>query len=508
MIQSCWRFYKARSDFAKAMMCLRCDKSAVTVQSCWRFHKARRDFAKAMIRLRRDRSAVMMQSCWRICKARRDFAKAMESVNCLQRWFQNQLEKKRRACAALRIQCVVRSHMQRNAVIKHKKHLICNSIKIQSAFRRYLAIQRLTELRFIIKVASPITVAVFRRQFHTLRVNALREFRAMYEAEHTKKLQNAACKVLQKWLRERLRKIFILKNNAAMVIQKCFHRYKRFCEVKRLSSIIIQACMRRHLAKRALEKEAATKMQSCFRGYRDFVRFQMKIYSAIQMQTCIRGYQARCANLPKLKELKQKRNNFAVQIQTFVRFCQAQETLQRLKQEKTHHRAATAIQKTYRGYRKFVTFVIMQYFVIKIQAYVRGNLARCRVKRLNWELRYKQILRSKTISDDFLLARKEKHHLHAADDISLSSVSCTQSDASFSSLSECPSQSGSKINDYYVTPSKHPQYSSNNGKSFSGFNFASRNGSSLIKASTKKEKAAAHGVKQTPSPTSIHAFPV
>jgi len=101
------------------------------------------------------------------------------------------------------------------------------------------------------------------------------------------------------------------------------------------------------------ENKAATAIQTCFRGYRDFVRFIMKLFSAIQIQTAVRGYQTRCY----LQRLKQEEERMSLQ-----------------------NAAATAIQSCFRGYQDFSTLIIMQHFVCEIQARVRGHQVRCRLR--------------------------------------------------------------------------------------------------------------------------------
>eukprot|EP00584_Thalassiosira_punctigera_P025814 CAMPEP_0172577808 /NCGR_PEP_ID=MMETSP1067-20121228/138420_1 /TAXON_ID=265564 ORGANISM="Thalassiosira punctigera, Strain Tpunct2005C2" /NCGR_SAMPLE_ID=MMETSP1067 /ASSEMBLY_ACC=CAM_ASM_000444 /LENGTH=143 /DNA_ID=CAMNT_0013370499 /DNA_START=672 /DNA_END=1101 /DNA_ORIENTATION=+ len=95
------------------------------------------------------------------------------------------------------------------------------------------------------------------------------------------------------------------------------------------------------------ENKAATAIQTCFRGYRDFVRFIMKLFSAIQIQTAVRGYQTRCY----LQRLKQEEERMSLQ-----------------------NAAATAIQSCFRGYQDFSTLIIMQHFVCEIQA--RGEVTK------------------------------------------------------------------------------------------------------------------------------------
>jgi len=231
--------------------------------------------------------------------------------------------------SATTIQCCFRM----STAVRVKRRIVSNTIKLQSAFRRHLTILRVNELRFITKVAPPVTISVFRRHFLVLRINALQEFRAKYEREN---ITRPACIALQKWWRNVLLQRKLVELEAAATIQKCYRGSQGFLlfTLKNRSAIRIQACVRVHPAKCilqrlkqekqermereriALENAAATAIQSSFRGYRDFVRFVWKMFSVIHIQTIARGYLARCCHridpckvLRRLEVLKQEKRS-------------------------------------------------------------------------------------------------------------------------------------------------------------------------------------------------------
>jgi len=99
--------------------------------------------------------------------------------------------------------------------------------------------------------------------------------------------------------------------------------------------------------------------------------------------------------------------------------------MRRLKQENA---AATIIQSSFRGYQHFVRYLMAQYFVMKIQTYVRGYQARCRLKRLERENRDKMIKKSQRLSDAMTRVSRfssvfmKKNSTPAARDVSFSSL--------------------------------------------------------------------------------------
>lgn len=141
-----------------------------------------------------------------------------------------------------------------------------------------------------------------------------------------------------------------------------------------------------------MRNAAATAIQSCFRGYRDFIRHLMTTFSIIQIQTRVRTYQAKCQLLILKQEKHEEERKLLL------------------------NAAATAIQTSFRGYRDFVRFVIISFFIIKIQAIARGYQARCCLKRLVREERERKIQRSRRLSNTASKHIKKKRQ-SAADDV-------------------------------------------------------------------------------------------
>ena len=161
---------------------------------------------------------------------------------------------------------------------------------------------------------------------------------AEVEAKQIMEVESAACSSLQNWWRHELQ-----QRTAA-------------CERKRF----------------VVETKAAIVIQASYRGYRQFVLHVMTTFSAIQIQSVTRGYLAKCHRTRLKQEVPVARHASATAI---VSNPQEHIFLR-------ENAAATAIQTCFRGYQVFVRYVITQYFIIKIQAVVRGYQARRLLKQL------------------------------------------------------------------------------------------------------------------------------
>lgn len=213
-------------------------------------------------------------------------------------------------CAA-RIQSVWRSHKaQTNYALA-----IYGIISIQSIHRRNLAIIKHENVQAQ-RVRAVVTLQSYlRRHFVISQLIRLSEARAMHGGRSLMNAEHFSCHVIQKW-------------------------WKRYLNERNVAAQI----------RISIENESATAIQKCFRGYRDCLQFVMMSFSIIQIQAVSRAYLAKL----RLTRLKQEREEF-------------------------HHRcncAATVIQSCFRGYRDFVRFVLIQYFIIKIQSCARSYNAR------------------------------------------------------------------------------------------------------------------------------------
>ncbi len=263
--------------------------------------------------------------------------------------------------AAITIQKVFRGFVAYEVAILS----LANAIYIQANIRKYLAkleLIRLRKLRVTHQSASSIQ-SVWRshkaQTNYALVIYGIISIQAIHRRnlvitkhQNGQALRASAAVILQSYVRR------------CLVIG----RLHRLCEVRALrgavglmnsehaSCTVIQSrwknyLLQRNIARRlCLENNAAIAIQKCFRGYRDCLQFVMMSFSVIQIQSVARSYRAKL----HLKRLKQEREV----------------------SERKRDSAAIVIQSSFRGYRDFVRFVLIQYFIIKIQSCARSYNAR------------------------------------------------------------------------------------------------------------------------------------
>ena len=159
---------------------------------------------------------------------------------------------------------------------------------------------------------------------------------------------------------------------------------------RKQSAIIIQKYYRRFMAELialeyAMERDAATRIQSVVRGWSANNRFRTIVFSTIELQRLGRGYLAR-------RELQTQdaaarviqrawwdwvdyadHQVAAILIQKLVRGVLARRQFEEMVH---HHEASTAIQKIWRGYVQSTMFQISVEFTIAIQKVFRGYTVR------------------------------------------------------------------------------------------------------------------------------------
>ena len=165
-------------------------------------------------------------------------------------------------------------------------------------------------------------------------------------------------------------------------------------------------------------------------------------FSVIQIQACVRGHLAKClhkrSKQEREKELEQQKmtlqNVAATAIVSKIKASWCFISIMLLSSLNTTSmlsffarlaKKCTLQQTCFRGYQDFVRFVIIQYFVIKIQACIRGNQSRCRLRPLKREDSNKKIKKNKELSD--VMSRVSSAHMkknrpRVAGDVSLSSL--------------------------------------------------------------------------------------
>jgi len=118
--------------------------------------------------------------------------------------------------------------------------------------------------------------------------------------------------------------------------------------------------------------------QSTFRGYQGFIQYVIAVVSVIRIQNAARGYLAR----RKLRLLQDEK----------LAEMEAEAMI-------VKNASALAIQTCFRGYKCFMRYVIMQYFIIKIQSRFRAYQAQCLLRKLRVEDRKEKIKKNGRLSD-------------------------------------------------------------------------------------------------------------
>lgn len=159
------------------------------------------------------------------------------------------------------------------------------------------------------------------------------------------------------------------RQHAAVVIQKYFRRYE--AQLDLLEAVV--------------ERDAATSIQTTWRAFQGRCLWHKARGAVIDVQKSWRGYLDR-------REL-QRRNHAAILIQktwwNWVEYADSQvaailiqsrwrgvSARYRYQQFVAQHKAATTIQKVWRGYCKAIVFEITRELIISIQRAMRGYLVR------------------------------------------------------------------------------------------------------------------------------------
>lgn len=267
--------------------------------------------------------------------------------------------------AAFLIQKCYRDYISRkNATLMEKK---CATV-IQSVWRSFSA--RVTSKMYVVHV---ITVqSVIRRRAAIREANlmkkaiystAITRFQAVWRdyAERKRHQKSIAAKKIQRLWSSHVANREFKNNKAATKIQaswRGFQAYTDFIFVI-VDILVVQRSARQWLAVRKTKKlrreRSATVLQSAWRRKRAQENLLYSMVHIIVVQSMARQFLAKNEVEIRRKEREEK------------------DSVQRGK-----NAAATTIQKTWRGFWGFSHFVIVQYEITRVQALVRGKLARDR----------------------------------------------------------------------------------------------------------------------------------
>ncbi|KAL9184053.1 hypothetical protein ACHAXT_002139, partial [Thalassiosira profunda] len=257
-IQTCWRSYKAQTDFALTIW------GVITLQALVRRRLQARRYDQ-LRRIRDNECATTIQTCWRSYKAETDFSLTIWGIISLQSLVRRRLQARRYA--------QMRWGMAKKNATRIRKVEIGATTMIQSCFRGYLA--------------------------------KCERKRLMHEEEERARQADIA-----------------KRNAAATAIQSCWRGYREFVRCLTITYSIVQiqtwarGCeARRQLQIRRygpmrLQHAAATAIQTCFRGYCSFLKYAVMQYFVVKIQAAVRRRQGkRRAEQMRQFELEQRRKN-------------------------------------------------------------------------------------------------------------------------------------------------------------------------------------------------------
>jgi len=378
-----------------------------------------------------SKSAVPIQASFRMFLSKREALNRMWAIVRLQSYVRRlkcetnlRFHKK----SALLVQKVYRGHKYREEL---KKNNAC-ATSIQKIVRGYLAALHAYETIYFISRAQAVARGYLARASNTHRVKAVLTLQAFFRRslrqknyaatliqncygeyssrQHEKRIQRArAIITVQSVVRRRAayRAADLIRKSVYVIaitrFQATWRGYSdRNQRLKSTSTEKIQRWWKCCLAKNQYKKiKAATKIQASWRGFNAYTDFVFKIVDILVVQRTARQWLARRKTNVLRKERaaivlqsawrrKKSQVNFLyslvsiIIVQSVVRRFLAKKLSQgqlevREKSALVQHNqdlAATAIQKSWRGFWGFSHFIIVKYEVTRIQALTRGKLAR------------------------------------------------------------------------------------------------------------------------------------
>lgn len=362
MCQCAVRCWMARSELAV----LRSQFNAATmIQKKWRGHK---QYRRHILHIR---AACFIQSCLRRMLVRVDIVRKKRSAYVIQKSWERYKQRQLENDAATILQTVWRS---RNGKINflEKRRASC---LIQKAWRGYITRMDLSGMRFAaVQIQSCWRCFWAQQNFHLdileiiFAQSAARRFLArkkFLQLKATTQASHAAATVIQSIMRGHRSRLLYHSN--LMHIISCQSLARRWLARTRLNkmidaSIVIQNALRRQCA----EKQALILREKLLVECREK-------NSATSIQALVRGYMSR------------------------IFYLQAT--------------AARRIQKTWRGYRNHVDYLVVVYSTVQLQAHFRSCIAqKDRVKRraaiIKLQAAFRLFLARKRMKDERVAATK------------------------------------------------------------------------------------------------------
>jgi hypothetical protein len=380
-------------------------KSAIPIQSAARRYIAKRQAIDRMWAL------IEIQSYYRRWRAETNLQASIHSAVQIQSAFRGWVARdqlKVMHSSATQIQKIVRGYICQAKVYDTIYYIVRIQALLKGCYERKMQEQKKTAAIGIQKYLRG-----FKARLNVFQDNRVVPIQALYRGHKARQefeIAIASAKLLQStWRAYSARITFQIEIVDIIIVQSIVRRWSaaRFAQNLRNMELfgpasMIQAAWRGRKAQNELKKNlAARKIQTAWRGFQSYTDYIFSLVDILVVQRTARVWLAkRAAN-------KIRKGNAATKIQCCWRRHKAESTLlyslvhiiivqsvarrflsrfsvqkrraqiqsvQNAEQQKQN--AAIAIQKTWRGFWGFSHFIIIQYEVARLQAIVRGKLAR------------------------------------------------------------------------------------------------------------------------------------
>eukprot|EP00547_Thalassionema_nitzschioides_P012137 CAMPEP_0194258030 /NCGR_PEP_ID=MMETSP0158-20130606/40418_1 /TAXON_ID=33649 /ORGANISM="Thalassionema nitzschioides, Strain L26-B" /LENGTH=2814 /DNA_ID=CAMNT_0038997287 /DNA_START=32 /DNA_END=8472 /DNA_ORIENTATION=+ len=373
-IQAYWRASSSRRSY-------KCYKSARKIQTTWIANKKRQEF-------RRHESVRSLQTLWRMKSSREQLKRHVSARSIQTRWRAAASRSEyQRYIAAKKLQSTWRKS---NAQSKYKSYTA--SRKIQTLWRKYYALSQYKQYLASQKIQSLWRARVASLEYK--RYIGARKLQTTWRATTTRSKYKSY--------------ISARKIQSAWRMYSAHHVFKQYRGAKK-----IQAAWRCHVAREKYQYrlaivEAATIIQTAWRGFICYTDFIFTLSDIVTVQRIARRYIGRKRADMKRMERDQQIENYlnlvehVTEIQRFIRGYQARKQYERmenalviqrvfrgyivrydvdlikkyLESTRAQHHAAVAIQKTWRGYEQKQKYWYCLGCIIQIQCVARGAAGR------------------------------------------------------------------------------------------------------------------------------------
>jgi hypothetical protein len=294
-----------------------------------------------------SKAALRIQAAARMYLAKRETLDRMWAILLIQSY-----------CRRWNCEARLKTHIQR------KRNRA--AIQIQKTVRGYLALAEVYDIMFCIVSIQAVMRGSHVRMIQTRRKEELianADFavpiQAMFRTYQVRKElardNLAACKIQSLWLSHTAKIDFRCQLVDIMVTQSVVRRWI--------------ACRNAKIIRNAPYAPQVTKIQARLRGYAAR-SLHKKMMAAQKIQTAWRAFHAYTDYVFALVDI--------LVVQRTARQWLAVRNVNALRQKKLEKKtkAAVAIQKTWRGFWSFSQYIIVQYEITRLQAIVRGKIAR------------------------------------------------------------------------------------------------------------------------------------